>query len=347
VPFGPQTLRVFNTSTLNEFEIVIQEDLLNRIHASRLAQGGTGARMGVGNPAGVEWLDGLASLSSAEVLAAGPGAIGPEGWSGGVDNRVKLTNTTYWPWRTIVHFSNNCSGVLIGPRHILTAGHCIVKRGTNQWYSFTATPGRNGDQKPYGDSSMSPNPQPGDPFRWYYTPAQYRDPQYNQTNCPDPCYAAEEWDWGLIIIPDHLGYYTGWMGYVARPGSQLAQVYHYNRGYPVCSSKSNQPADCDVGVPRLYGDVNTCTMGNYLFPGPDGWNRVIRNSCDLSGGHSGSPVYHYFYDTKLGQWVPVAAMVEVWEHCTTCSASDTHPNSARRITPADLSVISFFRQWKP
>ncbi len=136
------------------------------------------------------------------------------------------------------------------------------------------------------------------------------------------------------------------MGYVARPGSQLNPQYHYNRGYPVCgTSNDNDPAGCVAAA--LYGDTIPCTLDTYHFQASNGWHRVIRNSCDLSGGHSGSPVYHYFYDAYLGQTVPVAAMVEIWEHCYQCDADDDHPNSARRLTPYSIDVISFFRQWKP
>lgn len=329
-----QTLRLFNTASLLEFEVVVQGELL-----SQLTQiiPGTGAHLLP--EAGVRF-------DSLVPYVRTPGLQAPAGWSDGVDNRIRLNWTTAWPWRAIVHFSNNCSGALVGPRHILTAAHCINKRGTNQWYSFTATPGRNAGSKPYGDSAMNPNPQPGDPFRWYFTPAQWRSSQYNDANCDGSCYAASQWDWGLIIIPDKLGYQTGWMGYVARPAGQLNPQYHYNRGYPVCGTDNdNDPAGCVTAA--LYGDTNTCDLGTYHFQGSNGWHRVIRNSCDLSGGHSGSPVYHYFYDSYLGKTVPVAAMVEIWEHCYQCSAGDDTPNSARRLTPYSIDVISFFRQWKP
>lgn len=345
LPAVQQALRVFNTDNKMEYEIVIEGALLQELHQLSMQLSDTGANLGPGGP-GADGLPGFIppGLPTAQLNSLLPAS--PDGWSGGVDNRTRLTATTSWPWRAMVHFSNNCSGALVGPRHILTAAHCINQRGTNNWYSFTVSPGRSGASKPYGDSQMNPNPQPGDPFRWYFTPAQWRSSQYNSANCAAPCWAASEYDWGLIIIPEHLGYQTGWLGYVARPAGQLNVQSHFNRGYPWCgTSKGNAPAGCVAA--GLYGDVNLCALGTYSFLGPDNWNRVIRNSCDMSGGHSGSPIYHYFYDAKLGKVVPVAAMVVIWEHCYTCSATNFFPNSARRLTPSDLGTISFFRQWKP
>jgi hypothetical protein len=249
---------------------------------------------------------------------------------------------------------------LIGPRHLITAAHCINKMGTNTWYTFGVAPGRNGiGNLPYGDSVINPNPQPGDPVRWYWTPSEWRTPSL----CPnaDTATTAEKlactkYDIGLIVIPDRLGEQTGWMGYVARPAGALNVEDNLNRGYPKCDTDGDpepdgelddEPANCQVA--RLYGHTGLCAMGDYLEPLANGWNRIIRNSCDISPGHSGSAVYHYWDPPQVpgSATYPVVAMVEVWHHCTTCNAADNFPARARRITPGVLDVISWLRETFP
>ncbi len=349
--------RVFNTRTLFEYELTLNGSMLTQIHQCREDAGLTLASEGVDDLSTVEIPRLFLPLlqTSGAVTATTTTrthTIAPNALSNAHDSRFLLGGTTAWPWRAISQFrygsgqDSGCTGTLVGPRHLVTAAHCINKIGTNNWFNFWVTPGKNGEgsstaNEPFGRSFIQLNPPPGTEA-WYFTHSPWRNP-----NTSNP----RQWDWGMIVIPDKLGNQTGWMGYVARPASQLNVVNHLNRGYPQClNNRNDNPAACTAATPNLahlHGDTKNCTIGSYSAQGPDNWNRLITHSCDTSAGHSGSPVYHYFFDTTLNKWVPVVAMVHVASQCQACTPSDNHPSVSRRQTPTELNVISFFREVFP
>jgi len=69
-----------------------------------------------------------------------------------VDDRIQITSSYYFPYRAVgmIRFQDKsgswhtCSGVLIGPQDVLTAGHCVHSGGsTGDWYSnFYFYPGK-------------------------------------------------------------------------------------------------------------------------------------------------------------------------------------------------------------
>lgn len=84
-----------------------------------------------------------------------------EGRLFGIFPRARQNLTTSFPSRAMVHIvadipgisgQAQCSGWMISPSHVATAGHCVYSGGVNgTWYTnFTVTPGRNGADKPYG-----------------------------------------------------------------------------------------------------------------------------------------------------------------------------------------------------
>ncbi|MEZ4767905.1 MAG: hypothetical protein R2844_05700 [Caldilineales bacterium] len=342
--YGPVKIRAFNNANRFMFDIIMSERMLKRIDRCREEAGLTSADGGE---------DGFGPAEGQHVflplLLNGSGATAPaaatRGWSNGSDTRIIRSPTTLWPWRTIAQQSfvgddeSRCTQTLIGPRHMVTAAHCIVNFGTTAWKTRELTPGRNGPGiSPYGMTTITPNPAPGDTV-WYFVPSQWTDPSTSN---------QWVWDWGMVVIPDYLGYQTGWMGYGAWSAGVLNGLTHLNRGYPRCNvpNYNGEPAGCAQA--RLYGDTNVCELGDYSDQLADGWNRRISVSCDLSKGHSGSAIYHYRYDPHVGQNVPVVTMVVSTESCTnTCSPTNDFPNGARRLTPADVGVISFFREAFP
>lgn len=342
--FGPITVRAFNTGNRHMFDITMSERMLKRIHRCREQAELTSADGGAAGFGPDEGRAAFLPFLSRGAMGAAP-VREPDGWSNGIDTRIIRTPTTVWPWRTIVQQTfvgdneSRCTHTLIGPRHTITAAHCIVEFGTTNWKTRVLTPARNGPGvSPYGSTTITPNPAPGNTV-WYFVPNPWINPA--TTN-------KWAWDWGLMVIPNALGQQTGWMGYGAWTATVLGNFTHYNRGYPRCNvpNYSGEPAGCQQA--RLYGDTASCELGDFSDQFADGWNRRVSISCDLSKGHSGSAVYHYRFSSSLGKNVPVVTMVVSTESCTNnCSAGNDYPNGARRLAPSDVSVISFFREAYP
>jgi len=110
----------------------------------------------------------------------------------GQDTRTQITATTSYPYRTIGRIAVGCTGTLVGPRHVLTAGHCVYNIDNNQWYSnLDFSPGQNGNTKPYGTIGWK---RAISVTGW--TQSHLRD-----------------YDYAMIILNQDAGNNNGWLGY--------------------------------------------------------------------------------------------------------------------------------------
>jgi len=179
----------------------------------------------------------------------------------GRDDRVRISPATRIPWRWICQLiitradggTSICTGWFIGPRTVMTSGHCVYSHASGGWARrIEIIPGMNGSSRPFGS-------QVGRSFRSVRGWTVNRDRNY---------------DYGAIILPNNrLGSRVGWFGFETRSDSNLQNLLVNNSGYP---------GDKPFGTQWFNaGRITRVTA------------RMISYMIDTAGGQSGSPVWRY------------------------------------------------------
>jgi len=180
----------------------------------------------------------------------------------GADDRVLVSGTTVYPWRTICHLEITApngktyigTGATIGPRVVLTAGHCVYLHGDGGWArSIRVIAGRNGNGMPYGDAVGT----------FYHSVKGWTDSH------------DSDYDYGVIVLPTSkkLGNTVGWMGLANLSFTSLLGLRVNSSGYP---------GDKPYGTQWWNANVILYVTGRRLY-----------YQIDTMGGQSGSPVWRY------------------------------------------------------
>jgi len=212
------------------------------------------------NVSGVNGAAGTGAVSGAESAApAGESGTTVEHGNGqetviGTDGRVRITGTTTFPYRAVVHITRDgngwCSGWMINANTVATAGHCVAPGGTGAFYTgtFRVFPGRNGASTPYGSCTAR---------RLYSVNGWVGS-------------GDETYDYGALKLNCTIGNSTGWFGFWWQSGTLTG----------LSATTSGYPGDKPFGTMWRSIDQIRVTHDRQLF---------YLN--DTIGGQSGSPVY--------------------------------------------------------
>jgi V8-like Glu-specific endopeptidase len=229
------------------------------------------------------------------------------------DQRYTFSDTSF-PWCTCGRVDTAAgwgSGVMIGPRHLMTASH-VVNWGPNNtagWLQFTPL---------YFDGNA--------PFGFAYATRIY---WWLQADPSDGINSDETaFDYVVCVLDRRLGDVTGWMGSRGYSTSWNGGAYWAHVGYPQDLAGGRRPAFIGSGA---MDSTFTRTVG-----GRDSFG--IRHQIDVIPGQSGGP-YFGFWSGEPWPRVVSTQSAQNWGGAggpNTCGGGNPLPeliNYARTVEP--------------
>ena len=245
------------TETVHTYEVDTAAYSLNSVTDVQPAWFPNQMKSGIGS-ANINLASEENNLNDATLLSSAANGI-----LGGVDNRMKLTDTDEFPYSAICYMEMKIDGknksataFMIGDNVAITAGHCVYDNG--DWATdIKLYPGKSGAgfwNNPFGSVTVS------------------------EANVFAPYWSEGEnfiHDWAVLVLDKDIGNETGWFGFTWEHGDYGSQTFTMT-GY----ARDIDGYAVDDGYQYTHSGTIATIADSYFL-----------HTMDVTEGQSGGPIY--------------------------------------------------------